>query len=563
MVQIIKKHWYMPVFTLVYIILGLIFTWPLVTEFSTKVPNNMFIEAEHTYVWGDHIQVYAGFREHKNMIANLAKNKPSLQKEFCYGEVDSECTLTTLESISKIVFSPYWLHTMFNVFFDDNYVYNLVILASFPLTGIAGLFFVQQIIKKHAQSLSRNFQLVISFIASLFVVLAPIRIHHILVGHRNGWLLAGFLLQLFVVEKIIDTKKYNWAWQVVCVLLIVYFAYTERFYMLYGLIYSAARVGWYVVSHKNNYKKAVDFFIEGLKKSIWVGVAGIAAYIINNGGILNSIGNSDISNGRPLDLITFYSPKLWYIFQRVTLEHEHVIYFGVGPIILLMCGILVIKFLRNWKETNKNFVYELVFFLGMSVLFLLISFGTSTPVYEFFYTYVPTFDLSRTPIRAMFLVIPLVSVLTGLLCAYVVQKIQEKEGSVVLQGGILAVMAIAISWSLYSFEPISLIGLPQAYEVQEGEKIVFVPVTEPGHFFGSLYEFSLSTGNATSVNGYNPFITKEMEEFYKTFGNDLNKRAQQGEDIENTFLFKRLEQEYGVTDVILMHEYISDPHLTY
>jgi hypothetical protein len=96
------------------------------------------------------------------------------------------------------------MHTFFNVFFSDITTYNLVILTSFITTGLASFLLCTEFAKN--LHIKRNFRFWVCLVASLFPTLAPIRIHHLLVGHRNGFLFFVSILLLFLVERQIHTK---------------------------------------------------------------------------------------------------------------------------------------------------------------------------------------------------------------------------------------------------------------------------------------------------------------------------------------------------------------------
>ena len=51
----------------IYLILGIVFTYPLINNLNSKIPNNLYKWEAYNHEWGDHLQVVAGFRSEKSI----------------------------------------------------------------------------------------------------------------------------------------------------------------------------------------------------------------------------------------------------------------------------------------------------------------------------------------------------------------------------------------------------------------------------------------------------------------------------------------------------------------
>ncbi len=272
---------------LVYTLLGIIYTYPLISNITHQIPNNLYKEANHTHIWGDHLQVLAGFREHKNNLIDLATNQPIYNKEFCF---EDTCTQSRVKTIQNTIFSPYWSHTLLNIFFSDILTYNFAILLSFITTGFASFLLSKEFIQ-----IKSNYTFLINLIASILPTIAPARIHHLFVGHRNGWLIFIPILIVFLTERILKKHPKSRLYKGITFILLIFLGYSEQFLLLYSLIYMASRIVWHELS-KLNFKvlQIPSSLIEILKTNLWFIGSVLTVFIINLINKIHSISNSTI-----------------------------------------------------------------------------------------------------------------------------------------------------------------------------------------------------------------------------------------------------------------------------
>jgi hypothetical protein len=550
----LKRYSKFALLFIIYSIIGIIFTYPLVSNFTNSVPNNMYIEADHTYEWGDHLQIIAGFREHKNYLQNLWSGEPLLDKEFCFEGIE-DCNLSNFHIAKNLLFSPFWLHTGLNLFFDDPVVYNLSIVLSFPLVGIVGYLLAEFIVRRRFKfKIGETSIAVLAFLSSLFVVLAPIRIHHLLVGHKNGYMIAFLLAVFLLLEYFFHTRKQKYLW--VLLLCFTFLAFSEQFFTYWGLLYIAIRIAWEELPKlfERSKNKLYTIFLYTFKwvKEYWVvALSSVIAVVINYSGKVVEISNSEIASGRPFSLIEFYSPSSWaYLWTKNILEHEHSVYIGLFGIFVLFgaLGLLI----REWKNNQKNRYIWLISLLA--VFFLVVSLGSLTPVYKILYDYFPGFGLSRTPVRAMFMFYPLLGIIAAFVIGKFVQNLKPKKHWM-----FFLPIFILIIFNFKSFQQISLTGLPESVEIPGNSKVLFLPITEAGHFFNSIYEFQISGANSLMINGYHPYRMNKVIDFEENYAPILNKSAIEGEDIE--IIHKEILDELEVDRVIVLPRYLNDDRI--
>ncbi len=529
------------------------FTYPLVSSFTNEIANNYFQSAAHTEIWGDQLNLVASMREQKNYLKNLARGEVSYEKELCLGEVSS-CQLNTSETLRRVIFSPFWGFTFFDIFFNDPTAYNLGILASFPLTALAGWALAQYFTRKR---FGRFLEFWPAATASVLVALAPFRVHQLLVGHRNGFLFPVVLFWILLFEILIDRarrlrtpellnfpKTSIFIIQVICVGVIVYFGFVEKFFMLFLLLYSGLRFGMAVViDYANLDRQLIASYLRNVLTPIIVG--GFMAFLYSSLLFVPALKTTNLAEGRPLEVVALYSPKLGDLVRPNIQEHEHNIYMGAGLIIIIAFGFVALK--QVW--VNKRLTFDLGIFL-MTCIFVVLALGTNSFLYPFLYKYLPGFNFSRTPSRFIFLVFALLPIMWSTLIYAMKPKFRYFWQ-------VIFVLAIL---SFYTFQPISLTGLPRTIEVVANQKILFLPIVDSNEFFNSIYEFEISGANSVMINGYTPFTPTEAVDFEKRYIEQLNEiaRVAPANQIEEDPFVKSIMQRYQIDKVIVMSEYLNE-----
>lgn len=632
MKKLIKNSKLIILLSILYFTLGILFTYPLIKKITTHIPNNLYTEANHTHEWGDHLQIIAGFNEQGNIVTNMITGEEIYNKEFCLDEVNS-CKLDNISKIKYSIFSPYWVHSALDIIFTDTLTYNLSILLSFVATGLsayilASYFLSMSVIPDSIRDLKKGksvtseipdqvrkdkLKFLIAFTASLFPVLAPIRIHHLLVGHKNGFLLPLLILMIFWVEKFIKNKN-KLLYQALISITLLYFSFTESFYVFYGLMFIGLRLVWHEITillSPHSIRGSIKSLIIDKDKInniklllinyLWFPIATALVFIAKKLSTLKSAQNSTVSDGRPFELIEFYSPKISQLYQNGILEHEHNIYLGMGLLVLLFSFIIVLLSFSRKREsqiksqridsgsksgmTEKKFTIHhspfaiLTFYFLISVFFLLIALGSNTPLYKLMYDYLPTFKFSRTPVRAIFMTFAFLPILFTLIANHlfinksylcvipdsirdlsdkVLKKFRINSGITSESIGILfcIIFSLITIISFYPSKPISLTQLPNTQivnaQIDNNQKVLFLPITDAGNFFGSVYEYYLSTDNYVSMNGYHPLPSNEITKFEENYMERINKGELNKEELN------QIINNYQINNFVILKEMVSD-----
>lgn len=534
--------------SVVYLCLGLAFTWPLASSFTEKVPNNI-VASPQSREWGDHLQIIAGFREHCSAIRSVLTGQPVYQKEFCLGKVQKASSWYIFRNI---VFSPYWVHTVINLLFSpsDTTLYNVVVIISFVLTGLIAFLlafeFIPLTLRQSAGWLAPG----IAFLTSMFVVLFPARIHHLLVGHRNGWMIGLFVLLVFLLERALRisgqdnyrSTKYFTA----SAFTLIFLAFTELFLLLFGWIYVTARIIWYE-------------FIERLPEtgvdeqpSIKSRLPGYLLLSAAFGIIFFVVLTENVVRVRPYQAIQYFTPQVSNLFVNNAVEPEYNIFLGTGLVVLFLAAIIWLKKILYIQRNGIDSVFlKLTFFLAMAGLMLLLTLGDHTPFYRFAYDRVPFLQYSRTPARCILLVSPLLAIITCITVSMVVPWISARIGVKGVKG-LLILLALITAVSFHPWQAISLTHLPDIPRyASENGKVLFLPFAAGDHQFNSIYEYAISYSSAVMINGYRPFVSSEYDDFSKLYRCKLNSGM-----FDNT-TFKEFLIRFQIRRIIVLEQYFN------
>lgn len=106
----------------------------------------------------------------------------------------------------------------------------------------------------------------------------------------------------------------------------------------------------------------------------------------------------------PWRLITYFAPDFfgnpgygdWNGYGSFW---EDAVYIGIIPIFMAL-GTIKLLFKKENQETNRN-KKDTIFFWVMVLIGIVFALGKNTPIFSFFYKYVPTFDMFNAPARYM------------------------------------------------------------------------------------------------------------------------------------------------------------------
>lgn len=106
----------------------------------------------------------------------------------------------------------------------------------------------------------------------------------------------------------------------------------------------------------------------------------------------------------PWRLITYFAPDFfgnpgygnWNGYGSFW---EDAVYIGIIPIFMAL-GTIKLLFKKENQETNRN-KKDTIFFWVMVLIGIVFALGKNTPIFSFFYKYIPTFDMFNAPARYM------------------------------------------------------------------------------------------------------------------------------------------------------------------
>ncbi|MCX6356695.1 MAG: hypothetical protein NT045_02280 [Candidatus Aureabacteria bacterium] len=119
----------------------------------------------------------------------------------------------------------------------------------------------------------------------------------------------------------------------------------------------------------------------------------------------------------PENILTLAAPGFWGDMQGARywgrwLFWETCLYVGIAPLILAVVGSCL---------SRRRHAY---FFTGLAVLSLILAFGAYSPLFKFFYYYVPGFSLFRGQAKFIFLTTFSLAVLAGYGCEIVLERVR-------------------------------------------------------------------------------------------------------------------------------------------
>ena len=203
-------------------LLGLVYTYPLVWYFSTGIPTTRFPARGLETTWmepGDNLQLYYWFWLMKD---NLIGGSSLFTNPY-------EFDVTPVLPPQRYGFYQFPLSLLFVLFspFGGAFAYNSMVILSFPLAALAMYLLVRLYTDRRGAAV----------IAALIFALAPFRVTELLGGHSNGFLFFLFPLTLYSYEMGLRTRGVVFG--LLAGLCLVSLALTDFHLLYYLLLFSA------------------------------------------------------------------------------------------------------------------------------------------------------------------------------------------------------------------------------------------------------------------------------------------------------------------------------------
>jgi len=167
----------------------------------------------------------------------------------------------------------------------------------------------------------------------------------------------------------------------------------------------------------------------------------------------------------PFHLITLLVPEFFgssYDGSYISAFYFWELTFYVG-IFTLILALIAIFFRKN---------YYTIFFLALAIFSLLFSFGGYTPIFKFFYDYIPTFNSFRVPSRFLLFFVFSLSILGGFGFNFLVQNKQRKKLLTLVKFLIISIVIVVFSTIFIFLNKSSLESLIEKMIRQEYDSYV-------------------------------------------------------------------------------------------
>jgi hypothetical protein len=262
------------------------------------------------------------------------------------------------------------------------------------------------------------------------------------------------------------------------------------------------------------------------------------------------LSKSILSGGRRFEEVSDYSPNIIDLFRRESISVEKNIYLGYLVILLAFIPVIFKKF-RN---------HNVIFFLGVFIISLILSFGPNldpyVPFYYILYKYLPGFNYQRVAGRIITFTVVSLTILAGHGLKYLCSS--ERK---VLKYLFIPIIILVI----LDFHPFKVRGITipprenKVYEfiknnIREEERVLEIPIWPGDSAWSSIYEYYVTLYKYRMINGYSAYITQRYynEIFWGFYTLNLGEIRKEEYDILRKFKVR----------YIVMHEEAFPPKVS-
>jgi hypothetical protein len=517
---------------LIFTILGLIYTYPLILHFNQGMPYTHSPAEGYEVVplvQGDHLQLYYKFWLFKDSV--LGKT-PLFSDPYHFNITEKK------EFEFATQFLPLSFFFLLLSIFGDNFAYNSLVVLSFTFAGLAMYLLVKFYTKDKFSA----------FLGGLIFTLAPFRLAQLLGGHPNGFLFFLIPLTIYFFELSLSRKSIKYA-------------------LFFGIsLFSLALLESHLIYHTFLFLIPLaflrTFFLINKGRGWWKGFLAILLVMILCLAWLLSASSSSSppsigERERTLVEVRLFSPRIGDIFKRDNSNCEKYIYLGIFPLLLAFFGFFSNLFGRGVKKEKwwTNLFYGVILFTTF-ILSLGPSLDNIFPLHRLCYEYIPYFNFPRVPGRIIVLSFLSLSLLAG----FGVTRIYRIEKKIKFL--LLAILTLGILGEFYPFKArgISLTpkGKNRVYEIVKENigdyKLLELPIWPGDTAWSTIYYYYNTKTRAKMINGYSSYVSKDYVKniFWPLYNLNLGEMRE-----EQHRLLKRLRVKY-----IIMHEEAFPPKVS-
>ena len=480
-----------PIF-LLFTLLGLLYTWPLALYIFDGIPFSYKVDPAFqvsTLFVGDHLQAYYHLGL-MNKAATGAIDLFSNPYEFATdhgGQFPSSHFLPV-----SIIYLPF-------SFISLTFGYNMMLLASFGLAGLAAYLWVSDLTGSR----------IAGVFGGIVFNLLPLRLVELYGGHPAGHAIFLFPLALFFFDRAVKLKSP--AWSALAGLAVLGFSFQYLYFCYYLLLFFLVYIPWRTVpiireaiakgnGELTRFLVAGVPFATGLAATVWVMLSFKKGYV----------DKSAFPGGRGMDEIALFSPKISEIWAPGA---SYSVYLGVATFL----GVAAILYGLSAKKDKEPARRDILFFSTVFVLTYILAFGLSLhdhfPLYSLFYKTVPAFKFSRAPAKIMIITVTILAALAGYL---VTAAIRNKKRVWILA------LALALVGVMIDYHPKKDIGLclmdennpvyATLAQKSGGSKVLNIPIWPGESAWESIYEYYALQSEVPMINGYSPVVSKTFTE---------------------------------------------------
>lgn len=226
--------------------------------------------------------------------------------------------------------------------------------------------------------------------------------------------------------------------------------------------------------------------------------------------------------GRGLDEVRLFSPRLGDLFDPANVHMERLIYFGwaLGGLALLGLLMLVLNRPRRADQAGLASLWA-----GLGLLFTLLCLGPSLPalpLYQALYKFMPYFNFPRVPGRLIIFAV----LMWALLAGWALRELSAawRRGAAWRRPALGVGVGAAVLLSIWPPTPAGVCLLPPAGPVEEAirrempqgprgqARLLGLPIWPGDSHQSSIYELTMARTGAAMVNGYSPVVARAYVE---------------------------------------------------
>ncbi|MBF0634641.1 MAG: hypothetical protein HQK85_08290, partial [Nitrospinae bacterium] len=349
-------------------------------------------------------------------------------------------------------------------------------------------------------------------VAALVFNFFPLRMVELLGGHPSGLVAFLFPLTLYFFDRAIERRsaKEGAVAGVLALIAAVQYLYLSYYLLMFLMAY----IPWRVIPALMR-PSLTDGALINFRRLVVAGIPfamGIAASLGWMILLKRMVSKSTFSQGRSMGEVQLFSPALQAMWDTT---HGWQVYAGIA-LVSAVFGLVYGLLPSNRDEPAK---WDILFFTTLFVASYLLAFGSTldryVPLYTFFYKYFPYFNLSRNPTKIMIIAMPLLSLLSGYMVAWL-----ARDGDRRKWGGVLAmVFAVAVAVDFHPKKAVGVCLLDEGNETYKfladnsgGKPILNLPVWPGESSWESIYEYYAVQSGVPMINGYSPVVEKEHVE---------------------------------------------------